>query len=137
MIANPFFFRQSSWDLDRIFYYLLIQYFDFLVLRWDYADSAPSDTDKESAKMDYDWFCAARDIELEVERYRSKSKGGSLMPLTYALVALQALKPEEAPEGKPTVATESALSLVKKVLESDSDGPISRLLDDIRQAISK
>ena len=48
--------------------------------------------------MDHDWFCAARDVEMEVERFRAKSKGGSQMPLTYALVALQALKPQNAPE---------------------------------------
>lgn len=115
---KPIVFRQSSWDLDRIFYYLLIQYFDFWALRWN-----PKMDDKESAKVDdkepdkkekYDWFCAARDVELEVERYRSKSKGGSLTPLTYAFVALQALKPEEAPEGKPTDAIKSALGSLKK-----------------------
>jgi hypothetical protein len=142
---KPIVFRQSSWDLDRIFYYLLIQYFDFWALRWnpkmDDKESAKADDKEPDKKEEYDWFCAARDVELEVERYRSNSKGGSLTPLTYALVALQALEPEEAPEGKPTDAIKSALELVEKEfhddLEKDPDGPINRLVKDVRQAMSK
>jgi len=152
----PIVFRQSSWDLDRIFYYLLIQYFETFALHWEprpenqaggsvnTGGTAPV-TVTESAgtietpppAMDNEWFCAARDVELEVERFRAKSKGGSLMPLTYALVALQALKPQNASENSDARRLVlAALDLVKKefqnLQELDGVRPIARLLDDMR-----
>jgi hypothetical protein len=77
-----------------------------------------------------------RDIEMEIERYRAKSKGGSLMPLTCALAALQALEPRKAPYGPELQsAVTAALALVRDelhdVLET-SGGPILRSLDSIR-----
>ena len=83
-------FRASSWDLDRVFYFLLVQYFQAAAI-----DSSRS-TDGLPKPTDSDYVCAARDVEMEVERFRAKSKGGSLTPLTYALVALQALEVQNA-----------------------------------------
>ena len=136
-------FRESSWDLDRIYYYLLVQYFGTTALRWD-ADAAdgPRRPRKSAATMDHEWFCAARDVEMEVERYRARDKGGSLTPLTYALVALQALRPEEAsrlPKVERLVA--SALMLVKKELgaklSSEVAQPIATVLDQVADAMAR
>ena len=90
---DPIDFRASSWDLDRIYYYLLIQYFG--------TSALPSGIGTDGSKRadDDELGCLARDVEMEVERFRAKPKGGSLMPLTYALIALQKLDPEGAPEG--------------------------------------
>ena len=151
----PIVFRQSSWDLDRIFYYLLIQYFETFALRWEPSEnnargSVAADTTAAVTAiepigtsgtpppaMDHDWFCAARDVEMEVERFRAKSKGGSQMPLTYALVALQALKPQNVPENSDARRlVPAALELVKSefrdLLNSDAGRPIARLLVDMQ-----
>ena len=37
--------RASSWDLDRIFYYLLVEYFRTAALRWDARKAAMRDPD--------------------------------------------------------------------------------------------
>jgi hypothetical protein len=68
---GPIRFRESSWDLDRIYFYLLIQYFGTAVLRWQ-----PERTTGKAVPLLHDWLCAARDVEMEVERYRARSKGG-------------------------------------------------------------
>lgn len=68
---EPIMFRESSWDLDRIYFYLLIQYFGTAVLRWQ-----PVRTAGKAVPLLHDWLCAARDVEMEVERYRARSKGG-------------------------------------------------------------
>jgi hypothetical protein len=85
---------------------------------------------------DYELICAARDVEMEVERYRSKSKGGSLSPLTYALVALRQLKPRTASDKADVqLAVSSAVTLVRnefsKLLEMEAGRPIKTLLDEI------
>jgi hypothetical protein len=67
--------------------------------------------------------CLARDVEMEVERFRAKSKGGSLTPLTYALVALQTLDPERTPEGSDARrAAENTLDLVETDFRRAPDG---------------
>jgi hypothetical protein len=146
--------RESSWDLDRIYYYLLIQYFDIAALRWEpvqrseagsKADQTPdspavrrdAQADSRTTPMEHDWFCAARDVEMEVERYRAKSKGGSLMPLTYALVALNALQPGNARQHpKVQSAVKSAATLVNDelgdVLKTEQGRPIVRLLNELQ-----
>jgi len=131
---KPIDFRGSSWDLDRIYYYLLIQYFrtGFLASGWG------SDGSLEATKNEF--LCAARDVEMEVEWFRAKSKGGSLMPLTYALVALQALGPERAPaDSEARSAITTALNLVKTdlrtVLDASDAGPICRSLAQIDKAV--
>ena len=66
----------------------------------------------------YEWVCAARDVEMEVERYRAKSKGGSLMPLTYALRALESLDPGLARDDKEVkAAVKSAVTAVERELD--------------------
>jgi hypothetical protein len=147
-------FRESSWDLDRIYYYLLVQYFDTAALRWE--SSQPSATkanateqqpaspiypdapeaDHTAKAEDYDLECAARDVEMEVERYRARSKGGSLMPLTYGLIALKALCPGPAARrAEEQGAIKSAFTIVReelgKVLKSDPGRQIERLLSEI------
>ncbi|HET8774016.1 MAG TPA: hypothetical protein VFP80_09505, partial [Thermoanaerobaculia bacterium] len=112
-------FRQSSWDLDRIYYYLLIQYFG----------TSPLHAGKP---VQEDWLCAARDIEMEVERYRSKSKGGSLMPLTYALGALQSVGPRSGADAEAVQAVLSALDLVQEELGSIVNSAVARVLKDLR-----
>jgi hypothetical protein len=126
-------FRESSWDLDRIYYYLLIQYFRTDVLASGVGGDGSSPTENE-------FLCAARDVEMELERFWAKSKGGSLMPLTYALVALQALGPAHAGSKARSVIT-TALNLVKTDLKtvlnaSDAGHPISRLLNQMTEQAS-
>jgi hypothetical protein len=134
---EPIDFRGSSWDLDRIYYYLLIQYFRTGVL----ASGRGSDGSSEATKSEF--LCAARDVEMEVEWFRAKSKGGSLMPLTYALVALQALGSERAPaDSEARNAITTALKLVKADLEtvldaSDAGSPIKRSLAQIEKAVGE
>jgi hypothetical protein len=125
-------FRESSWDLDRIYYYLLVQYFRRGVL------ASGRGEDGSCKPADNEFLCAARDVEMEVECFWARSKGGSLIPLTYALVALKALgleRPPHGPEARSAIA--NALNLVEtdlKTLPIDSEAarPIFRLLDQIR-----
>jgi hypothetical protein len=156
---KPIDFRASSWDLDRIFYYLLIDYFRAASLKWippqDTTGSVPvtsaslpvlptSKTPDSGGNnwrpMPQDIMCAARDIEIEVERYRAKSKGGSITPLTYALVALQTLG-ADTPDlhdrnfDNAQAAVRSAIDLVKHeladVLGCDAGRALSRLMNEI------
>jgi hypothetical protein len=140
-------FRESSWDLDRIYYYLLVQYFGVHALRWEAsgtsvaprsraAGSGAGDADAdERSPLSHDVFCAARDVEMEIERYRARTKGGSLTPLTYALVALATLKPSRLPSEDAKTSVAAAVSLVEEdladVLKTDPDHPIARLLGEI------
>ena len=141
-------FRESSWDLDRIYCYLLVQYFDVDALRWEangtsvVPDQPTSDTGSggstsaDEPPLNHDLFCAARDVEMEIERYRARAKGGSLTPLTYALVALQTLKPSRAASVEQVrIAVTGALALVRdelaEILRTDEGRPIARLLADI------
>ena len=111
-------FRASSWDLDRIFYYRLVYYFETAAFRWPQV-AHPDSTEASAvssdlaAPMEHDLFCAARDVEMECERYRARTKGSSLMPLIYALDALQGLHSNE--HKTPTVerAVTSAIDVVK------------------------
>jgi hypothetical protein len=131
-------FRESSWDLDRIYYYLLVQYFGTSALRWD-ANGA--DTKRSAVPIEYEQLCAARDVEMEVERYRARNKGGSVTPLTYALCALQVLRPEEAAGRRVEHSVASALMVVKKevgdLLSTDFGGPIAALVDQITDAMGR
>ena len=137
-------FRESSWDLDRIYYYLLVQYFGVHALLWASSPTGaspgelPADakSDGEPPSRAHDLFCAARDVEMEIERYRARAKGGSLTPLTYALVALETLKPARSSSVEAVrVAVTSALSLAKEeladILRTEQGRPIARLLADI------
>lgn len=131
---SPIRFRESSWDLDRIYYYLLIQYFGTAALRW-----RQDALDGEPVTMQQDWLCGARDVEMEVERYRAKSKGGSLMPLTYALVALQEIcqnpPPDHAAENmRVTSARDLVLQEFKSILDSPSAGALARVLRELLPA---
>jgi hypothetical protein len=149
-------FRESFWDLDRVYYYLLIRYFGTAALRWESSQlpatkanatkqqpassisPAATEADSMAKAENYDLVCAARDIEMEVERYRARSKGGSLMPLTYGLFALRAIC--SGPEGRMTdedrVAIDTAFTLVKEelgeMLKSEPGRPIERLLTEIQ-----
>lgn len=147
--------RESSWDLDRIYYYLLVYYFGTAALRWEsfqplstLADVTaqqtvppvhPGTTDAEStAKAEnYDLPCAARDIEMEVERYRARSKGGSLMPLTYGLMALEKLcSTRTTRNSEEHGAIKWAFTIVREelgeVLKSAPGRQIERLLGEIK-----
>jgi hypothetical protein len=111
-------FRASSWDLDRIYYYLMVHYFTSDALRWE--SPAHAETLTPYPVRDHDVVCAARDVELELERYRAKSKGGSLMPLTYGLDALVALWLPNATHTKQEVsAKKSAFTLVETELKGE------------------
>jgi hypothetical protein len=90
--VEPTRYRQSFWDLDRIYYYAIVRYFVFAALRWK-AGAA-----EEPHPLPHDWFCAARDVTMEVERYRLRSKGASLLPLKYALLALQRINRKQPAE---------------------------------------
>jgi hypothetical protein len=133
---QPIAFRESSWDLDRIYYYLLIQYFGLAALRWEKEEGPAA----EPVAMRHDWLCAGRDVEIEVERYRARSKGGSLMPLTYALVALQEIDRQASPEPRETAAAvQRALQLVESELgdsglSSEPGKPIALMLRQMRSA---
>jgi hypothetical protein len=147
MKREPIRFRESSWDLDRIYFYLLTQYFSTAVLRWEQvADGATPYAgaweEGKAVPQRHDWLCAARDVEMEVERYRAKSKGGSLMPLTYALVALQEIDQQQAPNSdEARVAVTSALDLVEKdlgqeLLTSEPGRVVDRTLKQMRAIAS-
>ena len=130
----PIKYRASSWDLDRIYYYLLVQYFRSAALNWT---PGAASLDSDAQPEEYEWICAARDVEMEVERYRAKSKGASLMPLTYALCALQELHPRQATKLKTVQsAVKSALDVVEnelpRELESDAGRPILDLVANLR-----
>jgi hypothetical protein len=149
-------FRESSWDLDRIHYYLLVRYFGTAALRWESSQppatkvnatgqqpASPTATeDDHTAKAeDYDLVCAARDVEMEVERYRARSKGGSLMPLTYGLIALKALcSGPAARRAEEHDAIKSAFTLVREelgeVLKSEPGRLIERLLAEVEMPVS-
>jgi hypothetical protein len=128
-------FRSSSWDLDRIYFYLLVQYFGVATLSWS-ADDASATGDHDEL-MEHDWLCAARDVEMEVERYRAKSKGRSLMPLTYALRAMVELHPEQQDLPRVKDAVGSAITVVEtelsgEVLDSEVGRPITLLLNGLK-----
>jgi hypothetical protein len=128
-------FRESSWDLDRIYYYLLVQYLCTGVLASGLGTDGCS-----VAPTEIDFLCAARDVEMEVERYRARSKGRSLSPLTYALVALHVLGPQRAPAGCDALsAISAAVALVKtdlsEILKDEVGRPIRCLLEEIDKAV--
>ena len=147
--------RESSWDLDRIYYYLLVRYFGTVALRWESSqllstmadvtaqqtastvNPFATDADDTANAKSYDLPCAARDIEMEVERYRARSKGGSLMPLTYGLEALKTLCSSRAePNAVEQAAIKSAFTIVREelgeaVLKSEPGRQIERLLAEI------
>jgi hypothetical protein len=135
----PVEFRASSWDLDRIFYYLLVQYFTTGALRSD-SDPRTSRGRRGRARilrdrpLEHHWLCAARDVEMEVERYRAKSKGGSLMPLTYALCALQELHPERA--GRHTSVTSTVQTALDAVDQELGRAPASDATPIIQQLVA-
>jgi hypothetical protein len=139
---SPVAYRASSWDLDRIYYYLLVQYFTTWTLRWDSGRVGMRRRDVEAQRappqaMEHDWLCAARDIEMEVERYRARSKGGSLMPLTYALCALRELHPERAAHlAQVTGTVQAALDVVERetggARPSDAARTVQQLVTTLR-----
>jgi hypothetical protein len=136
-------FRTSSWDLDRIFYYRLVYYFETAAFRWPRAAVAESTastggkSQKVAAPMEHDLFCAARDVEMECERYRARTKGGSLMPLMYALDALQGLHPGQSATEPVERAVTSAINVVRTELDplrdSNEGAAIKRTLDKVWQ----
>jgi hypothetical protein len=132
-------FRASTWDLDRIFYYRVVYYFETAAFRWPAAalPEPPGKTGLESvlaAPMEHDLFCAARDVEMECERYRARTKGGSLMPLICALDALQGLHPRNHPTPAVDRAMASAIGVVNAELNVL---PPSDERDDIRRLLAK
>jgi hypothetical protein len=134
-------FRASSWDLDRIFYYRLVYYFETAAFRWPGAvalDSTPGprgESSKVAAPMEHDLLCAARDVEMECERYRARTKGGSLMPLVYALDALQSLRPREHKTEQVERAVSRSINVVRTELgplgDSDERTAIEGLLANV------
>jgi hypothetical protein len=148
--------RESSWDLDRIYYYLLVHYFGTAALRWEASQPASTVTGviaQQTASPDkpvatgaahtsnahnYDLPCAARDVEMEVERYRARSKGGSLMPLTYGLMALKKLcSSGGASDVEDDDAIKSAFTILREELvaelKSEPGRQIERLLGEIEE----
>jgi hypothetical protein len=128
--VHPKSLRASSWDLDRIYYYLLIQYFDTLALRWERGRKGRLQA--EARPVSHECLCAVRDVEMEVERFRAKAKGGSIMPLTYSLAALEAISPQRcADKARVPRALQAALELVdtelKEVSAAEAE-PIRRTL---------
>ena len=139
-LTTPIDCRASSWDLDRIFYYLLVEYFRTSALRWDAKKAAERDPD--APPKAFELICAARDVEMEEERYRAKSKGGSLMPVTYALRALQELGPARVQgkdRGPVTHAIESAVKAVRRgltpVLPKSEGSHIAELIANLESVL--
>ena len=128
-------FRASFWDLDRIYYYLLVHYFTADALRRE--SLAPAQTLARYAVGDPDVVCAARDVELELERYRAKSKGGSLMPLTYGIDALMALwSPNATHTEHEHSAKKSAFKLVETELKGESQTEAVRAIGRLMARIN-
>ena len=133
---EPIRFRESSWDLDRIYFYLLVQYFGIAVLRWERVrklSNAYSGSWKagKAVPLRHDWLCACRDVIMEVERYHAKAKGGSLMPLTYALVALQEIRENKAPN------PEEARAAMRSAFEAVETGLGAELVSEPGRAIDR
>ena len=125
--------RASSWELDRIYYYLLIQYFGTLALRWERGRRGRPRA--QGKPVSHECLCAVRDVEMEVERFRAKAKGGSLMPLSYSLAALEAIEPRRCADKKQVPqALRAAIELVHAELTEVSPGeaePILRMLKSL------
>jgi len=120
---RPMQFRESSWDFDRICYYLLVYYFETAALRWEpntrAERGAPTPLEVTLTPMAHDWLCAARDVEMEVERYGAKAKGRSLMPLAYALTVLSTIDQHTSPDvGQTRRAVLRAVELVDTELST-------------------
>jgi len=133
-------FRASSWDLDRIFYYRVVYYFETAAFRWpqkaemsDRTLASPTSPDMPMP-LAHDLFCASRDVEMEAEKFRARTKGGSLMPLIYALEAFRGLHPRATGAGDARVEASitSALATVREqlsdVLLTEAGRPIATLL---------
>ena len=118
---------------DRIYYYLLVQYFSIATLRWEPRATFMN----EPPPMRHDWLCGARDVEMEVERYRAKPKGGSVMPMTYALVALQEINGTSAKSRRGSdcravgAGTGPNGALAKRCFPQD----VGRVIDRIRKEL--
>jgi hypothetical protein len=108
---------ESIWDLDRIFGYLITEY-----LSPDATDAA--DSLRQAAVM-------------ELERFRAKREGASLMPLHYAIGALKAAlgeKKHAARTGQGTAAVENLLVEIERLVdESRPQGGGEPALDKGRQ----
>jgi hypothetical protein len=75
-----------------------------------------------SALLRCDLARAARDVEMEVERYRARSKGGSLITLSCGLFALNALSSAAgARSAEQHDAIKSAFVLVREELGEISE----------------
>ena len=111
---EPTKFRESSWDLDRIFYYLMIRYFESAPIRWN--PGQPTNSVESGKPATHHWRCAARDVTLELERYKLGSKGASLLPIKYSLDALATIEKANGKKSpNPEVTRNSILTAVKVV----------------------
>ena len=80
-------------------------------------------------------LCTVRDVEMEVERFHARTMGGSIMPLTYALLALQSLEPQRSKDDDVRAAVRARLDVVRNELREVDEAeaaPIRRLLDGLR-----
>jgi hypothetical protein len=121
---EPTKFRESSWDLDRIFYYLLIRYFESAPIRWNPAQST---NPVESAKpATHHWRCAARDVTLELERYKLGSKGVSLLPIKYSLDALATIEKANGKKSPDIDVTRNSILSAVAVVRADLGDELSQ-----------
>jgi hypothetical protein len=111
----------SIWDLDRIYGYLV----------WEYLYSASDATNAVDSLR--------QAAEMELERFRAKHEGASLMPLHYALGAMKAVADASwsPPKGFNAAAVEHLFDEIVRLIEGepklDRRGQIRRTIDEIKR----
>lgn len=117
-------FRGSSWELERIFYYLNVEY-------WPESKVEKSE-------------CAIRDVELEMERVMTRPGLASMMAVGYALGAVRSLIdkfPEEFTE-RETLWLGCVLKDVAEHIKVDPDqhdqgGRLRQLVQSTEHALAR
>lgn len=113
-------YRGSSWELERIFYHLNVDYFP--------------KSKVERAE------CAIRDVELEMERVTARPGLASMMAVGYALGAVRSLIKQFST--RETEWLSSVLKDVAEHIERDADhhdpgGRLRQLIQSIEQALGR
>ncbi len=115
----------SSWDLDRIYYYLIQE---------NLGEASESRLDETT-----------RAVTMEMETLRSRTENASMMPVHYALVALRSSIPDEPiAKGRSEHGVEGVAERVEEALRDveiyirdteptpDGSGHIKRTIAEIR-----
>lgn len=94
-------YRSSQWELERIYYYLIMEYLE-----------KPSEINLQSA---------IEAVQIEMEKVRSKTETASLMPLSYALGALQSVIPDLPVPRELVNRLKKVLKEIEDYIKADPD----------------